>query len=416
LPPVARDKARKLGLFLAMFLRIGLLLMLSWVVGLTTPLINVSGQAISGRDLILIGGGLFLLWKSTREIHQLLEGEEGKTSKAVPATFSSIILQIIVIDIVFSFDSIVTAVGMVDSIWVMIAAVVASVGLMMLFAASIGRFVSGHPTIKMLALSFLIVIGMALVAEGFGQKVPKGYLYFAMAFSMAVEMLNLRLRKKQVAPVVLRRTLRPQTSNVIVTDADSLSKAQDKLKTQGDYRHLHEEMLDSTQVFKGKLLDVRCDRVKLPDGNESVREYVVHPGAVVIIAVQDNGEFLFERQHRYPLRRAILELPAGKIDPGEAILNTAIRELLEETGHSASDWRYLGVMNTCVGYSDERIEIFLARGLCRESEQQLDHGEFLDVLSLSLSDALESVRSGEITDAKTITALFWAEKVINAGW
>ena len=418
LPPVTRDKARKLGLFLAMFMRIGLLLLLSWVVGLTTPLISVLGQAISGRDLILIGGGLFLLWKSTHEIHQLLEGEEGETSNAVPATFSSIILQIIVIDIVFSLDSIITAVGMVDTVWVMIAAVVASVGLMMVFAASIGRFVSRHPSIKMLALSFLMLVGMALVAEGFGQKVPKGYLYFAMAFSVAVEMLNLRLRKKQVAPVVLRRVLRPQTSNLIVTDTDtdSLSKAQDKLKPQDDYRHLHEEMLDSTPVFKGKLLDVRCDRVKLPDGHEAMREYIVHPGAVVIIAVQDNGELLFERQHRYPLRRAILELPAGKIDPGEAILNTAIRELLEETGHSATDWRYLGVMNPCVGYSDERIEIFLARGLCRESGQQLDHGEFLDVLSLSLSDALEAVRSGEITDAKTITALFWAEKVITAAW
>lgn len=185
---------------------------------------------------------------------------------------------------------------------------------------------------------------------------------------------------------------------------------------QDDHLHLHEATLDSVQVFKGKLLDVRCDRVKLPDGHEAVREYIVHPGAVVIIAVQENGELLFERQHRYPLRRAILELPAGKIDPGEDILNTAIRELLEETGHSASEWRYLGVMHPCVGYSDERIEIFLARGLCRKSAQQLDHGEFLDVLSLSLSDALEGVRSGAITDAKTVAALFWAEKVAGAGW
>lgn len=183
-----------------------------------------------------------------------------------------------------------------------------------------------------------------------------------------------------------------------------------------DHPHLYEQQLDSQQVFKGKLLDVRCDRVKLPDGHEAIREYIIHPGAVVIVAVQDNGELLFERQHRYPMGRAILELPAGKIDPGEAILNTATRELLEETGHSATDWRYLGVMHPCVGYSDERIEIFMASGLRRESGQKLDHGEFLDVLSMSLTDALEAVRSGEITDAKTITALFWAEKVILSSW
>lgn len=180
--------------------------------------------------------------------------------------------------------------------------------------------------------------------------------------------------------------------------------------------HLLETQLDSVQVFKGKLLDVRSDRVTLPDGNEGVREYVVHPGAVVIIAEQEDGRLLFERQYRYPLRRAFLELPAGKIDAGEEILATAIRELLEETGHSARDWRYLGVMHPCIGYADERIEIFLARGLCRESGPQLDHGEFLDLLSLSLDEAVEAVRSGEITDAKTITALFWAEKVITAGW
>jgi ADP-ribose pyrophosphatase len=180
--------------------------------------------------------------------------------------------------------------------------------------------------------------------------------------------------------------------------------------------HLDEQQLDSTQVFKGKLLDVRLDRVRLPDGNEGIREYAVHPGAVVVIAEQDDGSLLFERQYRYPLRRTFLELPAGKIDPGEAILDTATRELLEETGHSASEWRYLGVMHPCIGYSDERIEIFLARGLTRESAPQLDHGEFLEVLSLSLADAINAVRSGEITDAKTITALFWAEKVITAGW
>ncbi|WP_300453680.1 TerC family protein [Accumulibacter sp.] len=203
LPPVAREKARKLGLFLAMFLRIALLLLLSVIVGATDPLFSVFGQAISPRDLILIGGGIFLIWKSTQEIHQLLEGEEGHASTAVKATFSAIILQIIVIDIVFSLDSIITAVGMVDEVAVMVAAVVTSVGLMMLFAAAIGRFVSAHPTVKMLALSFLMVVGVALVAEGFGHKVPKGYIYFAMAFSVAVEMLNIRLRRKAVAPVHL---------------------------------------------------------------------------------------------------------------------------------------------------------------------------------------------------------------------
>ena len=203
LPVETREKARKIGLFLAMLMRIGLLLMLSWLVGLTAPLFSVFGQDVAGRDLILIGGGLFLLWKSTHEIHQLLEGEEGEVSSAVQATFSAIILQIIVIDIVFSLDSIITAVGMVDNVVVMIAAVIASVGLMMLFAASIGRFVSNHPTIKMLALSFLIVVGMALVAEGLGHKVPKGYIYFAMAFSVAVEMLNIRMRGKRATPVRL---------------------------------------------------------------------------------------------------------------------------------------------------------------------------------------------------------------------
>lgn len=203
LPAATREKARRIGLFLAMLMRIALLLVLSWLVGLTAPLFSVLGQAISGRDLILIGGGLFLLWKSTHEIHQLLEGEEGEASSAVQATFSAIIVQIIIIDIVFSLDSIITAVGMVDNVAVMIAAVIASVGLMMLFAASIGRFVSNHPTIKMLALSFLMVVGMALVAEGLGHKVPKGYIYFAMAFSVAVEMLNIRMRKKRAVPVHL---------------------------------------------------------------------------------------------------------------------------------------------------------------------------------------------------------------------
>ncbi len=204
LPPQNRETARKLGLFFAMFMRIGLLLLLSYIVGATNPLFSILGKPFSPRDLVLIGGGLFLLWKSTQEIHQLLEGEEEHRETKVKATFSAIIFQIIVIDLVFSLDSIITAVGMVDTVVIMIAAVIASVGLMMVFARSIGLFVSEHPTVKMLALSFLLVVGVALVADGLGHHVPKGYIYFAMAFSLAVEMLNLRMRKKRAQPVHLR--------------------------------------------------------------------------------------------------------------------------------------------------------------------------------------------------------------------
>ena len=205
-----RERARRLGLFMAMFMRIGLLLVLAWIVGLVTPLFTVFGQAISGRDLILIAGGLFLLWKSTGEIHQSLEGEQGHASKAVKATFTAVILQIMVVDMVFSLDSIITAVGMVDRLEVMITAVVASVGLMMLFAGAIGRFVSDHPTIKMLALAFLVVVGVVLIAEGFGQHVPKGYVYFAMAFSVGVEMLNIRMRKRSKTPAELHAAYEPE--------------------------------------------------------------------------------------------------------------------------------------------------------------------------------------------------------------
>jgi predicted tellurium resistance membrane protein TerC len=203
LPQERRDLARRVGLFLAMFMRIGLLLLLSWIVGMTEPLFSLLRQEISGRDLILIGGGLFLLWKSTKEIHQLLEGEKGEASAAVRATFSAVILQITIIDLVFSLDSIITAVGMVDQVAVMIAAVIVSVLLMMAFAGGIGRVVSAHPTIKMLALAFLVVIGVVLIADGFDHHVPKGYVYFAMAFSIAVESLNLRMRKRAVRPAEL---------------------------------------------------------------------------------------------------------------------------------------------------------------------------------------------------------------------
>ena len=204
LPRARRDLARRIGLFLAMFMRIGLLFVLSWIIGLTAPLFTVLGQEISGRDLILIAGGLFLLWKSTREIHQLLEGAAGEASAAVRATFSAVIVQIMLIDIVFSLDSIITAVGIVDELAVMVAAVVASVLLMMAFSGAIARVVSSHPTIKMLALAFLFVIGVVLIADGFDHHVPKGYVYFAMAFSIVVELLNIRMRKRAERPVELR--------------------------------------------------------------------------------------------------------------------------------------------------------------------------------------------------------------------
>ena len=196
LPAQQREIARRIGLFMAMFMRIGLLLVLSWIVGLVEPMLTVLGHEVSGRDAILLLGGLFLIWKSTTEIHQTLEGEEDGHSTNSKSTLFSVILQIMVIDIVFSLDSIITAVGMVDQVEIMIAAVITSVGLMMLFARSIGEFVSNHPTIKMLALSFLVVVGVVLIAEGFEHHIPKGYIYFAMAFSLGVEMLNIRLRKK----------------------------------------------------------------------------------------------------------------------------------------------------------------------------------------------------------------------------
>jgi len=196
LPLEKREIARRIGLFMAMFMRIGLLLVLSWIVGLVEPMFSVLGHDVSGRDAILILGGLFLLWKSTTEIHQTLEGADEQHASASRHTLFSVIFQIMLIDLVFSLDSIITAVGMVDQIEIMIAAVLTSVGLMMLFARGIGEFVSKHPTIKMLALSFLVVVGIVLIAEGFEHHIPKGYIYFAMAFSVCVEMLNIRLRKK----------------------------------------------------------------------------------------------------------------------------------------------------------------------------------------------------------------------------
>ena len=196
LPLEKREIARRIGLFMAMFMRIGLLLVLSWIVGLVEPMFSLLGHDVSGRDAILILGGLFLLWKSTTEIHQTLEGADEQHASASRHTLFSVIFQIMLIDLIFSLDSIITAVGMVDQIEIMIAAVLTSVGLMMVFARGIGEFVSNHPTIKMLALSFLVVVGIVLIAEGFEHHIPKGYIYFAMAFSVCVEMLNIRLRKK----------------------------------------------------------------------------------------------------------------------------------------------------------------------------------------------------------------------------
>jgi predicted tellurium resistance membrane protein TerC len=201
LPRAQQEVARRIGLFLAMFMRIGLLLTLSWIAGMTSPLFEVMGRGISGRDLVLIVGGLFLLYKSVGEIHQTFEHAESKAREPKRLSFAAVIAQIVVIDLVFSLDSIITAVGMVDQLPVMIAAVVISVGLMMFFARPIGLFVSEHPTIKMLALSFLVVVAVVLIADGFGHHVPKGYIYSAMAFSVTVEMLNIRLRRRTGAGI-----------------------------------------------------------------------------------------------------------------------------------------------------------------------------------------------------------------------
>jgi predicted tellurium resistance membrane protein TerC len=202
LPAHQQPRARRLGLLGAMLTRIALLFSLAWIITLTAPWFTVLGEEISGRDLILILGGLFLIAKSTFEIHDKLEGEEGHASRSVPSSFASVIVQIMLLDIVFSLDSVITAVGMVDEFWVMVAAVVLAVGLMLMSAEPISAFVHRHPTVKMLALSFLLLIGLSLLLEGFDQHVPKGYIYFAMGFSVFVEMINLRLRKPD--PVELK--------------------------------------------------------------------------------------------------------------------------------------------------------------------------------------------------------------------
>ncbi len=209
LPAAQQDRARKVGLGLAMIMRILLLLSLGWVMRLTTPLFTFPfpRQEISGRDLILILGGLFLIWKSTHEIHAKLEGEEGQAASRAAPSFASVITQILILDVVFSLDSVITAVGMADDIGVMIAAVVIAVLFMLGFAGPISAFVERHPTVKVLALAFLVLIGVNLLAEGFDQHIPKGYTYFAMAFSVGVEMLNLRVRSK-TEPVHLHQSVR----------------------------------------------------------------------------------------------------------------------------------------------------------------------------------------------------------------
>jgi predicted tellurium resistance membrane protein TerC len=204
LPQKDQARARTWGLGAAMITRIGLLLSIAWIMRLTHPLIEVPGTTFSGRDLILVIGGLFLIAKSTHEIHDKLEGPVESGVRKAASTFTGVIIQIMILDIVFSLDSVITAVGMANQVAIMIAAIVIAVGVMMLSAGAVSAFVHNHPTVKMLALSFLLLIGVTLVAEGFGQHISKGYIYFAMAFSVFVEMLNLRIRKTAVAPLQLR--------------------------------------------------------------------------------------------------------------------------------------------------------------------------------------------------------------------
>ena len=205
LPRHQQARARTLGLALAMLTRLGLLFSLTWLMTLTSPLFTLTGKEVSGRDLILIAGGFFLLWKSVHEIHNSLEGDEDDASTVKAASFAAVIVQIAIIDIVFSLDSVITAVGLVDEIAIMAIAIVIAVGVMMFAAGPISRFVDEHPSLKMLALSFLTLIGVALIGEGWDLHIPKGYIYFAMAFSVAVEMLNLRVRSRMKSVQLRKR-------------------------------------------------------------------------------------------------------------------------------------------------------------------------------------------------------------------
>jgi predicted tellurium resistance membrane protein TerC len=211
LPADQQQRARQVGLLLALGTRVLLLLTLSWIIQLTAPLFTIVGLEISGRDLVLIGGGLFLIAKATREIHDRLEGETGHASAKVAPSFTAVITQIILLDIVFSLDSVITAVGMVNEIAIMIAAVITAVAVMLILAGRISEFVNRHPTVKMLALSFLLLIGLTLLVEGLEVHIPKGYVYFAMGFSIFVELLNLRARSRAAAPVELHKPYAPQS-------------------------------------------------------------------------------------------------------------------------------------------------------------------------------------------------------------
>jgi predicted tellurium resistance membrane protein TerC len=233
LPQDQQQRARTTGILLAVITRVMLLLSLSWIVGLTDALVTVLGFEISGRDLVLFAGGLFLIWKSVHEIHQKLEGEEGHATAKVQAAFWSVIIQILLLDIVFSLDSVITAVGMVDEVAIMIAAVVIAAVVMVFTSGPLGNFVERHPTIKMLALSFLLLIGFTLIVEGLHQHIPKGYIYFAMGFSVFVEMLNLRVRGMGATkPVTLREPYREAVaSGVAATVANAPAKVQAKKKS-----------------------------------------------------------------------------------------------------------------------------------------------------------------------------------------
>jgi predicted tellurium resistance membrane protein TerC len=231
LPQEQQQSARRTGIALAVITRVLLLLSLSWIIGLTEPLFTLVGFEISGRDLVLIAGGLFLLWKSVHEIHQKLEGEEGHATAKVRAAFWSVIVQIMLLDIVFSLDSVITAVGMVDQIWIMIAAVIIAAVVMVFSATPLSNFVERHPTVKMLALSFLLLIGFTLIVEGLHQHIPKGYIYFAMGFSVLVEMLNLRIRGKG-EPVTLHEPYREAVAGSVATAVANVpAKAQEKKKS-----------------------------------------------------------------------------------------------------------------------------------------------------------------------------------------
>ena len=236
LPQEQQQRARTTGIMLAVVTRILLLLSLRWIVGLTDALFSIYGFDVSGRDLVLFGGGLFLLWKSVHEIHQKLEGEEGHSSAKVRAAFWSVIAQIMVLDIVFSLDSVITAVGMVDEIAIMIAAVVISAIVMVFTSGPLSTFVEHHPTIKMLALSFLLLIGFTLIVEALHQHIPKGYIYFAMGFSVFVEMLNLRLRRPAEKPVTLHEPYRNAVAAGAVSSAASAVPAKSNTRKKNQQK------------------------------------------------------------------------------------------------------------------------------------------------------------------------------------